>query len=270
MLLAAGRGLLHAYWAPNVWALYTAADKVLAAVGRRLLPSANIAHAAFTGGLVGDGATHAVLPAVPPAATALLTLAAMAPVLWRTWRAPHPRSFLPALNYCLLCSFMLGWHVHEKALLMVVLPLSLSAAESARDARLFLLMSVVCHFSLFPLLHEPREGPTKLLLLLLHAALSYGALHVVTLWSQRQRGVERTGVRLGPGAWVLFGALCLVYLFEAVVHPLLFREPGSGRLRLPFLPLLLYSVVCAVAMLALWVMLYEQHRRTHQAVLACA
>lgn len=73
------RGLCHAYWAPNAWALYAVADKALSALlGKRG------AAASMTGGLVG-AAEFAVLPQVGSAATALWTLAAMSPCLLRTW-----------------------------------------------------------------------------------------------------------------------------------------------------------------------------------------
>jgi alpha-1,3-glucosyltransferase len=59
-----GRGLCHAYWAPNVWALYNTADKVISFSLRRLGFSIHTATASLTGGLVGDFAPYAVLPQV--------------------------------------------------------------------------------------------------------------------------------------------------------------------------------------------------------------
>ena len=71
-----------------------------------------------TGGLVGVS-SFAVLPQIQPAHTAVLVVAAMTPALARAWRCPKPAEFLDAVTYACLCSFVFGYHVHEKAILMV-------------------------------------------------------------------------------------------------------------------------------------------------------
>ena len=59
-----GRGLCHAYWAPNFWVFYIILDKILAFLLRRLGFNIAIPEASFTGGLVGDSSPFAVLPKV--------------------------------------------------------------------------------------------------------------------------------------------------------------------------------------------------------------
>ena len=51
-----------------------------------------------------------------------------------------------------LCSFMLGYHVHEKAILVPVVCAAALARTSSRHAVLFLKLSAIGIFSLFPLL----------------------------------------------------------------------------------------------------------------------
>ena len=139
------RGLLHAYWAPNAWAIYAFADRVL----KRLLghgPTATLGDddtslPSPTSGLVGK-ATMSVLPDVTPAAAALLTMVAMLPALTATAttsyaavsvRSPFEsedtggrgavvvarrerasRVFERSIAHSALSAFMFGWHVHEK------------------------------------------------------------------------------------------------------------------------------------------------------------
>jgi alpha-1,3-glucosyltransferase len=80
---------------------------------------------------------------------------------------------LTALTLCGYASYLFGWHVHEKAILLVLVPLrymralafqctiltiihpSLLAAERHAYFRTFILASVAGVFSLFPLIFTP-------------------------------------------------------------------------------------------------------------------
>jgi alpha-1,3-glucosyltransferase len=73
-------------------------------------------------GLVGD-TSFAVLPDVKPIHTFLITIAFQMVFLVKLWRVPTYKSFLTALTLCGYTSFMFGWHVHEKAVLLVLVPL---------------------------------------------------------------------------------------------------------------------------------------------------
>lgn len=91
----------------------------------------------------------------------------------KLWTNTSYKSFVTALTLCGFTSYMFGWHVHEKAILLVLVPLryviylrlflkrvtmcitSLLAAESNEYFRTFELASVAGIFSLFPLLFTP-------------------------------------------------------------------------------------------------------------------
>ena len=173
------RGLCHAYWAPNVWSWYLTADRVAVRAIRVLkLPvigNLTAATAGTTGGLV-QVTSLAVLPNIKPAFTFLVSIVSMFPVLWKVWKFPHPLLIAHAVVFCQMCSFMLGYHVHEKAILMAIIPAGMLAADSVADAKVYLLMSIVGHVSLFPLLHQIREVPFKFFLAILQVLLSYVSL----------------------------------------------------------------------------------------------
>jgi hypothetical protein len=125
-----GRGLVHAYWAPNVWALYCATDKMLSAVIRKINVAALNALLRSTGtsamlnnsasGIVGDFA-FAVLPSVTAPICLLLLFGSLVPAVIATYRRPTTQTLLVCLVYASLSSFMFGYHVHEKAIIIPLL-----------------------------------------------------------------------------------------------------------------------------------------------------
>lgn len=170
------RGLNHAYWAGNVWALVTVADRALlkcaslqllvsislsaratdgrcafsraSAVGSRLGLNLSVDQAGVassTRGFVGD-TVFAVLPNFKPIHCFVLTIAlqvvrysksspsTLDQVLTRTlvtlqifsvklWFRPTYKVFVWALTISGFTSFLFGWHVHEKAVLLFLVPL---------------------------------------------------------------------------------------------------------------------------------------------------
>lgn len=252
------RGLCHAYWAPNVWALYAFVDKLLVVAGVSSGAPAGVA--LMSGGLVQE-ASFAVLPAVPPLACALLTFATMAPVLYSVWRYPDSSLFMSALVYCMMCSFLFGYHVHEKAILQVILPLGLMAAESVNDMRLYRFASIVSAISLFPLLFTPAEQPTKVLLAATHALLAYMALDPFIKHSLKARHIKASAVSMS-----VFEKLYLAALLATTCLAIAFPYFPRVGTKYPFVPLILFSVSCAFGNLYVFGMALYQHYRKLLAV----
>lgn len=250
------RGLCHAYWAPNVWALYNALDKSLAMLGVRLklLQEAELPRASMTGGLVQEF-QHSVLPSVSPSVTLVCTLISILPAVASIWWRPRgARGFLRCLLLCALGSFLFGWHVHEKAVLIAILPLSILAVESREDAGTFLLLTTTGHYSLFPLIFTPAELPIKVVLMLLFVIFSFTALKKLH---------SGQGSLLHPLESVYLLGLVPVAIACEIIFPL-----SPWQQRLPFLPLLVTSVYCSVGVcysfLRLYVSLLRQEEKVKQ------
>lgn len=155
------RGLCHAYWAPNIWAMYSFIDRVLIVLAPYLkLDVDKSAVNSVTRGLVGDTA-FAVLPNVTAQQCFGLTVAFQMIALTKLWVKPTWETFVGALTLCGYASFLFGWHVHEKAILLVIIPFSLVALKDRSYLASFRPLAVAGHVSLFPLLFTAAEFPIK-------------------------------------------------------------------------------------------------------------
>ncbi|XP_059481046.1 probable dolichyl pyrophosphate Glc1Man9GlcNAc2 alpha-1,3-glucosyltransferase [Neocloeon triangulifer] len=241
------RGLCHAYWAPNFWALYNSVDKIAVIVGKRLgLPIAASA-AAMTGGLVQEF-EHTMLPSISPKVTFICTLVAMLPALIKLWLSPaNPLHFVRCIVLCAFSSFMFGWHVHEKAVLLMIIPLSLLAVLWRKEAQIYLLLSTIGNYSLTPLLFTPLEIPLKGLLVLCHAIYAFVQLH--QMFNLQKGSLLRLPLLSRLETLYTLGLMPL-FVYQHILHRLLFADA------LPFLPLLLTSVYCAVGITYCWVTFY--------------
>lgn len=116
-----------------------------------------------------------------------------------------------------------------------------------KEAEVYLLLSTIGHYSLFPLLFTPFELPLKVLLFLIHSV--YAFLKLSNLFDVQDcklclpllTKIESTYI-LGLGG---------VFLFENVIHPLL----GWTNVY-PFLPLMLTSVYCSIGIFYSWIRYY--------------
>ncbi|XP_041357534.1 probable dolichyl pyrophosphate Glc1Man9GlcNAc2 alpha-1,3-glucosyltransferase isoform X2 [Gigantopelta aegis] len=241
------RGLCHAYWAPNIWALYNVADKAATVAGVRMKLLNSTSTASMTGGLV-QVFNHTVLPSISPQVTVVFTAAAMLPSLIHLWfNTKGPQSLVRCIVLCGLASFIFGWHVHEKAILLTIIPFTLLIAGKKRDAQLFLILSTVGHYSLFPLIFTQFENPIKLLLMIvfsIYAFSSLGNIHGIT-WRPLKLPLLSTLETL------YVAGIVILECYNSAVHYAL----GLNR-KVPFLPLLLTSVYCSVGILYCWVRFY--------------
>jgi alpha-1,3-glucosyltransferase len=270
------RGLIHAYWAPNAWALYAFVDKVLAYI----VPRLGLSHvsrvtgtANLTGGIVGT-ASFSVLPEVSSTTTAVITFVAMFPGLFYLIRKPYPGMLPHTAIYCSLCAFLFGYHVHEKAILMTIIPMAPVAARG-KELPAFTYLSAIGTYSLFPLLIHPQEYLIKVSLVLAYLIIAIPWLLDVDMWStiaaelwqkddadfsesQKEESSPRKTIRDSAtkvptpmfynDRFKRMHLLGLVPLeiYSSFGHHALFGDSW------PFIPLMMTSVYCAVGIVGVW------------------
>ncbi|XP_055996770.1 probable dolichyl pyrophosphate Glc1Man9GlcNAc2 alpha-1,3-glucosyltransferase isoform X2 [Ostrea edulis] len=242
------RGLCHAYWAPNFWALYNFVDKVLTMIGSRLHFTTGAPSAVMTGGLVQEF-HHVVLPSVPPVATLIATLLSIVPVMYHMWvTSKGPESFVRATVLCAFGSYLFGWHVHEKAILLIILPLCLLVFNKKEDASIFLILSTTGHYSLFPLLFTQAETMTKIVLMLTYSVCAFSSLGYIynSCWNWKSLPL------LNSLESVYIIGLIPLELWNSAIFPLF-----NISKKFPFLPLMLISVYCSVGVIYSWVKFYK-------------
>ncbi|KAM0819255.1 putative Dolichyl pyrophosphate Glc1Man9GlcNAc2 alpha-1,3-glucosyltransferase [Seiridium cardinale] len=235
------RGLCHAYWAPNVWAMYSFVDRFLIFAAPRLgLPVKETALNSVTRGLVGDTA-FAVLPEITPRLCFLLTLLFQAIPLVKLFLKPNWDGFVGAVTLCGYASFLFGWHVHEKAILLVIIPFSLIALKDRRYLSAFRPLAVSGHVSLFPLLFTPAEFPIKTVYTIFWLILFLMVFDRLAPASNRQR-------------FFLFDRFTILYIavsipliaYTSLIHPMVFGKNYE------FLPLMFTSSYSAVGVVGSW------------------
>lgn len=259
------RGLTHAYWAPNVWAIYSFSDRILSQVSLKLPIFSHfmvkvvnfknfdratilrkIDSAGNTKGLVQD-VFFTILPNIPPKITFLLTLFYQIIALFPLFINPTYRRFLGALTLCAFASFLFGWHVHEKAIMLIIIPFSFLVIYDKRFLLSFNVLASSGYVSLFPLLFNSELWLLKVTYTLVWFLIYYASFKEV---SNISSSVSRRVFFLNRFTLVYIVGLVPMVLTCGVLDMLGDKAGALGRMQ--FLRLMIHSVYCSVGVIGSW------------------
>lgn len=195
----------------------------------------------MTRGLVGDTA-FAVLPEITPRTCFVLTLFFQMLPLIKLFSQPTWENFIGAVTLCGYASFLFGWHVHEKAILLVIIPFSLIALRDRRHLGAFRPLAVAGHVSLFPLLFTPAEFPVKTIYTVLWLVLFLMAMDRLAPASNKPRIFL-----LDRFSTVYIAVSIPLIAYTSLLHQVIFGKS------LEFLPLMFTSSYSAVGVVGSWV-----------------
>ena len=150
--------------------------------------------------------------------------------------------FIRAVALCGYASFLFGWHVHEKAILLVIIPFSLVALRDRRHLGAFRPLAVAGNVSLFPLLFTAAEFPVKSVYTVFWLILFLSAFDRIAPVSSRAR------LFLFDRFSILYIAISIpLLLYCSLLHSLFFGD------RYEFLPLMFISTYSAIGVVGSWI-----------------
>ncbi|KAF9989100.1 glycosyl transferase [Mortierella antarctica] len=282
------RGLCHSYWAANFWALYSFVDRIMilmvakTPLGQYLNLSLDTAAlSATTRGLVGDTA-FGVLPTVTAQHTLILTVLLQIPSLISVFRNPTFERFIGSVVLSAFASFLAGWHVHEKAILLCTVTMSVAIANqigaspysgagagvlsdsqkggsllTSRDVRSFLIVSLAGYIGLWPLFFTRQETPVKVLITALWFVIVGTGLDQCIPKQRKGSSSMEAGPSSSRSLLRHFTALERLYVLGCVPVQLYvnaLHEYFFGQEKLAFLPLMITSVYAAAGVVYGWLL----------------
>jgi len=177
--------------------------------------------------------------------------------------------FLEGILYSSFCGFMLSYHVHEKAIMTCILPMtymvfhantspSSSSTETEKNIlrhRFFRLVTYG-HFGLLPLLYQSTENALKIGLYFIYL------LWLISEWDEKTTTKENDDdtllwreKRMNKKNRMNIVAVCstsITLIYTEIIHPILCKmDPRWNRWE--FLPLLMTSIVCALGLTHGWI-----------------
>lgn len=235
-LFPVSRGLTHAYWAPNFWALYNFADLCLYRV-LSLLKIGKFDAPTYTSGLVQEY-SHSVLPNVSPMGTlCLVVISSMIVLTGLVIRRKDSADFSLFAVFSAFCFFYFGYHVHEKAIILVTVPMTVFAIKNPKYHSILIHLTCIASFSLFPLLFTPFETLLKYAICVSYFFIQLVFLKRVTLMPLSDLIPTRH-----VASWLLMG---MVEVYNTFLHKWLWTS------RLPFAPLMAISILTAIELTGL-------------------
>lgn len=268
------RGLTHSYWAPNFWALYNLADKILAylfkppPIAKFDLESISGTHhnsRSLNAPLQFDSSyEHRYLTTIQPWITFSLVALFIVPIILKfilNIGRKCPVTFTKVVALTSMTSFIFGWHVHEKAILLVIIPLIPVALIEKQLYNNFLRVSLLATYSVLPLLYEQAEYITKLCILLAYQS------YIVAQKPRTTYNKKLTDSQLSKlkSIWYILYNLFDVLLIWAIIINEVYvifgqiNHPWNPLIRLikyEFLPLMLTSTICASGIAFSYIELY--------------
>lgn len=257
------RGLTHAYWAPNVWAIYSTIDRILIQVYYRIPLSRPILLKIFkfnpqylwdsklvnktTRGLIGD-TEFLILPTITSQLTFFLTLFYQVMALIPLFIQPSFRRFLGSLTLCGFASFLFGWHVHEKAILIVIFPMTFLVGRDRDLLGPFNLLVSCGYVSLFPLIFTCDEWLIKVTYMLLWYIVYYFSFKKVVRLPKTNGGYGKVILDRVNNGYIL----CLVPIVAVVSLMDLFEHKFEILKKLQFMKLLIISTYCGIGVISSW------------------
>lgn len=247
------RGLTHAYWAPNVWAIYSFLDRLLVQIAKKMPilyrifnTSPLLVNDSLTRGIVGD-VKFTFLPQIEPNHTFILTLFYQLMSLIPLFIQPTFKRFVGSLSLCAFSSFLFGWHVHEKAIMLIIVPLTFVVCQDRKLLPPFQLLTSAGYVSLFPLLYGSAEWMFKSLItfawfIVFQTSFS-GVVHKSRRISTRVVVLDR----LNLVYMLLFTPMC-------IINQVLDIQSRNFQIlkKLEFFQLMMFSVYCSFGVISSW------------------